>query len=77
MLGGVIVQAFDAEREMNQRRAEAKALGDQYMQLADFHRPRRRFFLGALLSWPGRLLRRPRVQLPTLLPPQQNADQLP
>ena len=68
--------AFDAEREMNQRRAEAKAMGDQYMQLDHFHRPRRRFFLGALLSWPGRLFRR-RYQLPPLLPPQQNAEQRP
>ena len=69
------MQAFDAEREMNQRRAEAKALGDQYIQLADFNRPRRSF-LGALLAGPGRLLRR-RPQLPPLLPRRQQADQRP
>lgn len=71
------MQAFDAEREMNQRRAEAKALGDQYMQLADLHRPRRRFFLGALLSWLRKLWPRRHYELPNLLPPQQNADQRP
>jgi hypothetical protein len=70
------MQAFDAEREMNQRRAEAKALGDQYVQLVDFHRSRRRFFLGALLSRLAGLGRR-WYELPTLLPQQQSADQRP
>lgn len=35
---------------MRRRKAEAKAAGDNYMQLADFNRPRRRFFLGAWLT---------------------------
>jgi hypothetical protein len=70
------MQAFDAEREMNQRRAEAKALGDAYLQMGDFNRPRRRSFLGALLALPGKLLRRgPKV--PPLFPPQQQVEQRP
>ena len=65
------MSAFDAERE---RRAEAQTLGNHSMQLADFQRPRRRFILGALLAWPGRLWR---IQLPPLLPPPRNAQPRP
>lgn len=51
------MHSFDAENEMNRRKAETKAKGDAYMQLADFDRPRRRFFLGALLASLVRRLR--------------------
>lgn len=68
------MHAFDAENQMNRRKAETKAAGDAYMQLADFDRPRRRFFLGALLAAFGRLWRRA-DELPSAMSPQQKADQ--
>lgn len=50
------MNAFDFENEMNRRKAEAKRAGDEYMKLADFDRPRRRFVPVALLAAIGRLL---------------------
>ena len=70
------MHAFDAENEMNRRKADTKAAGDNYMQLADFHRPRRRFFLGAMLASLGDLLRRG-GKLPPAIGSQRKADLLP
>ena len=71
------MQAFDAEREMNQRRAEAKALGDAYLQMGDFNRPQRRFFLGALLAALGRRLRKGRDEISSAMTPLDKVDQSP
>jgi hypothetical protein len=68
------MNAFDGQNEVSRRKAEAKAAGDAYMQLADFNRPRRRFFLGALLAAIGRL-RSARDEGPAVLPSQRKADQ--
>ncbi len=69
------MQAFDGQNEVSRRKAEAKAAGDAYMQLADFRRPRRRFFLGA---WLAKLVKigSGKGQLPTVMPDQKKADQL-
>lgn len=69
------MQAFDGQNEVSRKKAEAKAAGDAYMQLADFHRPRRRFFLGALLARLGKI-GAGKEQLPPVLPTQKKADQL-
>ena len=70
------MNAFDAEMEVRRRKAEARATGDQYMQLGDFNRPRRRPFLGALLAALGRLFNRA-GQLPPLDKAQGKMKQLP
>ncbi len=69
------MHAFDAENEMNRRKAETKAKGDAYKQLADFERPRRRFFLGALLASIGRRLRSGGEQLPAIGESRKMTDQ--
>ena len=62
------MHSFDAENEMNRRKAETKAKGDAYMQLGDFNRPRRRFFLGALLASLAQRLRSGSENLPASAP---------
>lgn len=69
------MQAFDGQNEVSRRKAEAKAAGDAYMQLADFHRPRRRSFLGALLAKLGKI-GSGKGELPSVMPTQKKADQL-
>lgn len=69
------MHAFDGENEVNRRKAEAKAAGDAYMQLAGFNRPRRRFFLGAWLSAIGRRLRASQGDVQSLNLPSRKADQ--
>lgn len=69
------MHAFDGQNEVSRRKAEAKAAGDAYSQLADFNRPRRRFFLGALLAAIGGRLRSQEDQLTSAMTPQQKADQ--
>jgi hypothetical protein len=71
------VNAFDMQNEVRRRKAEAKAAGDAYMQRGDFNRPRRRFFLGALLAAVGRRLRAARDEVASAMTPRQKADQSP
>ncbi len=71
------MHAFDAENEMSRRKAETKAAGDAYMQLAGFNQPRRRFFLGAWLAALGRRLGKGRDEVASAMTPRQQADQSP
>lgn len=50
------MRSFDGENEVSRRKAEARAAGDRYMQQDEFNRPRRRSFLGALLTALGKLV---------------------
>lgn len=69
------MNAFDGENEVSRRKAEARAAGDRYMQLASLNQPRRRFVLGAWLSAIGRRLRLNRNPLQSVNPSQRQADQ--
>ena len=71
------MQAFDGANEVSRRKAEAKAAGDSYMQLAGFNQPRRRFFLGAWLAALAQRLGKGRDEIASAMTPRQQADQSP